>query len=198
MQVWDLLGEYQDWITTAEKTADPRRLSPFDVKPLLVLTENPDIQEEIFYTRQPVGSRMRIFGSANTLPIPSEPKEEHERLMATLPPEQLLSAPATNYRRWWNLSWHNVELNGQNEAGDWTAADDRRLRGLVDHAHKLGYWIRFYTLDGFAPAENKGWSRGYNFGTPKAAEERWKAAIAAGVDLIASDQYEELAKAVNR
>ena len=35
-------------------------------------------------------------------------------------------------------------------------ADDRRLRALVDHAHKLGYWIRFYTLDGFAPAESKG------------------------------------------
>jgi len=29
-------------------------------------------------------------------------------------------------------------------------------------------------------------------------ELRWKAAIAAGVDLIASDQYEDLAKAFGR
>ena len=36
--VWDLLGEYEAWITTAPKTADPHKLSPFDVQPLLVLT----------------------------------------------------------------------------------------------------------------------------------------------------------------
>src|SRR5690242_17291289 len=28
--VWELLGEYQDWITTAENTSDPNVLSPLD------------------------------------------------------------------------------------------------------------------------------------------------------------------------
>ncbi len=61
-----------------------------------------------------------------------------------------LIVPATNYRRWLNYSWHAVEPEGQPKAGDWTPADDARLKALVDGAHKLGYWIRFYTLDGYA------------------------------------------------
>ena len=86
-----------------------------------------------------------------------------------------------------------MEEGGQNKAGDWTSAADRRLRALVDHAHSLGYWIRFYTLDGFPPAESMGWDAGYNFGSRAAVLARWKAALAAGVDFIATDQYEDLA-----
>ncbi len=78
-------------------------------------------------------------------------------------------------------------------AGDWTNVDDRRLRTLVDHAHHLGYWIRFYTLDGFQPADGQGWDDGYNFGSREAVLARWKAALAAGVNFIATDQYEDLA-----
>ena len=191
--VWELLGEYQAWITTAVKTADPRQLAPFDPKPLLVLTEDSDQQEEVFFKQAPVGSRLRLFGSAHTKAIPSKPTAEHDRLLATLPPEQLLAEPPTNYRRWWNNSWFAVEQGGQHKAGEWTAADDRRLRALVDHAHRMGYWIRFYTLDGFGAGEDKGWGNGYNFGSREAVLARWKAAIAAGVNLIASDQYEDLA-----
>ena len=88
----------------------------------------------------------------------------------------------------------DVEEGGQRQAGSWTAADENRLRALVDHAHKLGYWIRFYTLDGFAPAANRGWSASYNFGSPEAVLPRWKAALAAGVNFIATDQYEDLSK----
>jgi hypothetical protein len=85
-----------------------------------------------------------------------------------------------------------VEEGGQTKAGEWTPASAARLRALVDHAHRLGYWIRFYTLDGFAAADNKGWGAGYNFGTHERAEARWKAALDAGVNLIATDQYEDL------
>ena len=90
------------------------------------------------------------------------------------------------------------EEGGQTEAGDWTPADAVRLRALVDRAHRLGYWIRFFTLDGFNPqdssdpATDHGWGAGYNFGSRAAVEARWKAAIDAGVDLIATDQYEDL------
>ena len=59
-----------------------------------------------------------------------------------------------------------------------------------------GYWIRFYTLDGFAPGESKGWDQSYNFGSREAAIARWKAAVAAGVNLIATDQYEDFKAAV--
>ena len=156
----------------------------------------PDEQEEVFFNEVPVGAKLRLFGSAHTKEIPSEPKAEHERLLATLPPQELLPERPTNYRRWWNNSWHEVEEGGQRAAGAWTAADDRRLKALVDYAHKLGYWIRFYTLDGFTPAESKGWDKGYNFGSRAAVEARWKAAMAAGVDMIATDQFEDLRAAM--
>jgi hypothetical protein len=158
-----------------------------------VITEDSDAQEEVFFREVPVGSKLRLFGSAHTEPVPGAGKE-HNRLLATLPPEKLLAAKPTNYRRWWNSSWFVVEEGGQHEAGDWTPADDRRLRALVDHAHRMGYWIRFYTLDGFAPGGDVGgWGNGYNFGSRDAVEARWKAALDAGVNLIATDQYEDLA-----
>ena len=194
--VWDLLGEYQSWISTAPKTADPHVLAPIEPRPLLVLTEESDAQEEVFYSALPVGTRLRLFGSAATNEVPAKSNAEQNHLLATLPPEKLLSTPPTNYRRWWNNSWFVVEEGGQREAGEWTAADDRRLRSLVRHAHQLGYWIRFYTLDGFQPNEGRGWEQDYNFGSRQAVMARWKAAIAAGVNLIATDQYEDLAAAM--
>ena len=39
-----------------------------------------------------------------------------------------------------------------------------------------------------------GWTPSYNFGSLEAATIRWRAAQSAGVDFIASDQYEECAK----
>ena len=194
--VWDLLGHYESWITTATKTADARELSPFDVKPLLVLTETADEQEEVFFREVPVGGKLRLFGSAKTNEIAAKDKEEHAHLMATLPPEKLLSTPPTNYRRWWNNPWGVIEERGPRHAGPWTAEDDRRLRAVTNHAHNLGYWIRFYTLDGFTPTENRGWDQDYNFGSQNAVTTRWIACIAAGVNLLATDQMEDLAAAV--
>jgi hypothetical protein len=52
--VWDLLGEYESWITTAPQTPDPNQLAPFRVGPLLVLTEDSDAQEEVFSSRYPL------------------------------------------------------------------------------------------------------------------------------------------------
>jgi hypothetical protein len=191
--VWDLLGEYESWITTAPQTADPHQLAPFDPKPLLVLTEDADVQEEVFFRDIPAGAKLRVFGSARTAQVHADSRAERNRLVATLPPEQLLVDRPTNYRRWWNNSWFEVEEGGQTQAGDWTPADARRLKALVDRAHGLGYWIRFYTLDGFGPPDDRGWDAGYNFGSLNAARVRWKAALDAGVDLIATDQYEDLA-----
>ncbi len=194
--VWDLLGEYEEWITTAPKGADPHELGKFDPKPLLVLTEDSDAQEEIFFQQVPVGSRLRLFGSAHTNMPADKSEQELVHLEATLTPEQLLTERPTNYRRWWNNSWYEVEEGGQPHAGDWTAEDASRLRALVEHAHRLGFWIRFYTLDGFTAPNKQGWFNGYNFGSLQAARIRWKAAVEAGVNLIASDQYEDLAKVV--
>ena len=195
--VWSLLGEYEGWITTARKTADPHELAPFDPKPLLVLTEDNDAQEQVFFKDVPVGAKLRVFGSAHTNKIPGASDAERAHAAATLPPEALLSERPTNYRRWWNNSWWEVEEGGQRRAGDWTSADDGRLRALVNRAHALGFWIRFYTLDGFTE-NGQGWDQGYNFGSRDAAMARWSAAMKAGVDLIATDQYEDLANLMHR
>lgn len=192
--VWDLLGEYEPWLSTAVKTGNPNELSPIEVKPILVLTEDSDAQQKIFFDDLPDGAKLRVFGSAHTHPVPKGmTRSEAMHWAATAPPQELLSEAPTNYRRWWNCSWYPVEEGGQTRAGDWTDADDKRLRALVDHAHQLGYWIRLWTLDGFKPADNRGWEQSYNFGSQQAVILRWKAAVAAGVNMIATDQYETLA-----
>ncbi len=178
-----LLHEYQDWLTTAPRTSD-NSPHPLDVKPILVLTGESDAQQKVFYDDVPVGDKILLFGAAHT---------NEKNPMAA--PEVLESDKATNYRRWWNNPWAVVEEGGQNKAGEWTKADNIRLRALVEHAHQNGLWIRFYTLDGLdnkADLSCHGWFSGYNFGSLSAAELRWRAALIAGVDYIASDQYETL------
>src|SRR3984957_18554804 len=120
--VWDLLGEYQDWITTAPQTSDPYQLALFDPKPLLVLTEDADIQEQVFFREIPKDERLRLFGSAKTAPLEAKSRQDRQPLAATLPPDRLLTTKATNFRRWWNNPWDEVEEGGQAKAGDWTPA----------------------------------------------------------------------------
>ncbi len=67
--VWNLLGEYQAWITTAPKTSNPGELAAFDRKPILVLTEDSDAQEEVFFNSLPPG---RVFDCSGPL-IPTYP-----------------------------------------------------------------------------------------------------------------------------
>ena len=66
----------------------------------------------------------------------------------------------------------------------------------MTRAHDAGLWIRFYTLNGHSPEHGKhmGYTPSYNFGSLEAVRHRWRAAIAAGVDFVATDQYEEFAK----
>jgi hypothetical protein len=112
--------------------------------------------------------------------------------------EALLTEPVNNYRRWVNGPWPVVELAGQNKAGEWTETKENRLQSLVSRAHMLGYWIRFYTLDGGSDEHFKkmGWFTGYNFGSQDAAMKRWNAAVRDGVDFIASDHYEDVAQTI--
>lgn len=180
--VWQMLSEYRDWLTTAPKTADASKVEALDVKPVLVLTGNPIEQERIFHDAVPAGERLLLFGAVAT------PKE----VTAATPPQVIVPGRATNYRRWWNNPWSVVEQGGQKQAGKWTGADQKRLRSLVKHAHENGLWIRFYTLNGHpleASRENQ-WSPGYNFGSQQAAEQRWRDCIRAGVDFVATDQFE--------
>ncbi len=185
-EIWNLLGEYEGWLCTAKKIATQSRVEKLDVRPVLVLTGDAESQERDFHDNIPAGSKLRLFGAA--------------RVVAgsrwDTPPEWMVPERADNYRRWWNNPWSVIEEGGQMKAGAWTREDNGRLRALVDHAHNYGYWMRFYTLDGATPERAKqfGMGNGYNFGSEEAAAERWRAAIDAGVDFVATDQYEEFAK----
>ena len=191
--LWNLLGEYEAWLTTAERTADGRP-APLDVKPVLVLTGDSDLQAQAFHDALPSGTRLRLFG-AIALRAPAveglTPEESLARFRAGLPDRPLPAA--TNYRRWWNAPWAVVEAGGQVKSGEWTAAENDRLRKLVGRAHEAGLWIRLWTLNGHAPGVDKQyqWSASYNMGSPAAAERRWRAAIDAGADFVATDHYEE-------
>lgn len=188
--LWKLLGEYESWITTARRGTDVQKVEPLDVKPLLVLTGDPEEQERVFYDEVPVGAKLRLFGAARVV---------HGSRWDTAP-EMMTPERANNYRRWWNNAWPVVEKGGQHNAEDWTAGDDARLRAMVTHAHEFGYFIRFYTLNGYTPEESAalGTERSYNFRSLDAAALRWQAAKRTGVDFIATDMYELVAEALRR
>jgi hypothetical protein len=182
--VWALLGRYRRWLTTAERSSDAARVAPLQVGPLLVLTGASDVQQRTFHDAVAMGDRLRLFGAIHGVADAD----------ADAPPR---ATPATNYRRWWNHPWRVVEVGGQAAAATWTPDEAGRLQRLVDDAHAHGLWIRLYTLNGHQ-GPREGWTNSYNFGSLAAAQVRWRAAAAAGVDFIATDQYAELAAVLAR
>jgi hypothetical protein len=182
--VWKLLGDHERWLTTAVRGNDISQTTELHIGPLLVLTGESNAQQSVFYDRVPAGKKLRVFGAAHV--VGRDPAAA---------PQALVPAHANNYRRWWNNPWAVVEAGGQPRAGEWTDRSAVRLQDLVRYAHANGFWIRFYTLDGGNEADfqSNGWFADYNFGSLAAAEARWDAAQAAGVDFVATDHYETLA-----
>jgi len=182
--IWSLLEEYSDWITSAPRLADIHTIAPLTVRPILVLTGESNSQKAVFYDQVPEGHGLLVFGATRTH------NENPRAAPAVLAPDK-----SDNYHRWWNNPWRVVEPAGQNHAGEWSPESEQRLTQLVRYAHERGFWIRFYTLDGEPRADESshGWFHSYNFGSLDAARLRWRAAIHAGVDFVAVDQYEDFA-----
>ena len=196
-----VLDQYDSWLTTAEKTSDIAKQSPLDLKPMMVLVEDKqnDIKQQFFYDKLPVGAKIRVFGSpAKPDPNPGHklPKQEATDRLAAIDPEQIVTAKADNYHRWWGSDWAYIEKGGQPHAGEWNKEKEAKLRRFVDYGHRLGYFVSLYCLDGFTEAENQGWDADYNFGSREAALIRWKAAIKVKADFISTDHYQELAKII--
>lgn len=188
--VLSLLHKYGGWLTTATRTGTPDVPSPLTLGPMLVLTGSNQQQEVDFHDAVPVGQQLLLFGAIADVSSPGTTPAERAANYATMAADAVIPVHQTNYRRWVNFPWSVVEAGGQSRAGDWTTVDNARLNALVSRAHAMQLWIRFYTLNGDAskPVE------GYNFGTPAAALARWKAAIEAKVDFLATDQYESFAQ----
>jgi hypothetical protein len=196
--VWDLLKQHRAWLTTADVSADPGHVNQVKRGPLLVLTENGDGQERDFTEWAGAEGSLLLFGS---IPAPvlraSDDPAERARILRAATPGELVPTAATNYRRWVNFAWGAIEEGGPSRAGAWTPDDQQRLDAVVSYAHRQGLFVRFYTLNGHTEAMNRGWTASYNFGDLEAARTRWRAARRSGVELIASDQYEELAAVLN-
>jgi hypothetical protein len=185
--IWSLLGEYEEWLTTAPRVGAPDQVEALRVGPVLVLTGSDSAQEAVFHDAVPIGARLRVFGAILPTVAPNGARAPRQN-------------GKTNYRRWSNNPWSVVEPEGQNKAGEWIPQDAERLQGAVRAAHDAGLWIRFYTLNGHSKedGERMGWTASYNFGSLEAVRIRWRAAIAAGVDFVATDQYEEFAQLSSR
>lgn len=193
--VWTLLGEYEAWLTTAPRTATPLRVEPLRAGPLLVLSGADSAQRRRFHDAVPIGALLRAFGAMEPAPVVGRTKAQRAGRAIRMTPAQHVPRSADNFARWVNFPWRVVEAGGQQSAGHWTRTDSLRLDALVRRAHRQGYWIRFYTLDGFAAGDDRGWTASYNFGSLAAVQQRWRAAVRAGVDFVATDQYEAFASA---
>ena len=196
--VYALLGQYESWLTTAPRTATPDVAAPLSVGPLLVLSGSSEAQRARFHDAVPVGQRLRAFGAIPSAVVPGATNEERAANLIRMPAEQVIAPKASNYARWVNFPWLVVELGGQTNAGDWSSTDAARLDALVTRAHAQNLWIRFYTLDGFLNGDGDGLTKSYDFGSDTAVKLRWRAAIEAGVDFIATDHYERFDSARRR
>jgi hypothetical protein len=173
------LDSHTEWFTSAPK-AEP---SPLSARRLTVCFTGSDRSKQHYDSLVPDGGvyrafRDRVFGGGNY----------YDDVKAYAPD------PATAFHRFLTLHWATVERAGPPTAGDWTPAEEARLRAMVEHLHGRGFRVRFYCLDrasssGMAP---------YRFSSDEAAVIRWKAAAKAGVDWAASDDYAEITRELGR
>ena len=110
--VWALLGKYESWLTTAERTATPKNAAPLRLGPMLVLTGSNDAQQVAFHDTVTIGQRLRLFGAIPDVRPPGANRAEQAKNYPTVPAATLIPAPPTNYRRWVNFSWAVVEAGG--------------------------------------------------------------------------------------
>jgi len=173
-QFKDFLDAHPDDFSSAPKAPD----SPLTTRWLTVCFSGSDAAKDAYDAMIPAGGtyrafRDRVFGAGA--------KYEAEIL-------DYVPGPATAYHRFLAFHWGAVEQGGPAAAGDWTPAEAKRLVALVELAHRRGFRVRFYCLNGHTGA-----SPGpYRFVDDASARVRWSAASSAGVDWIASDEYAEI------
>ena len=164
--VWDVLGEYQGWITTAVKTRRPA--------PSGALRTEAAAGADGRFRRAGRGLLQRSSGGCEAAALRLGPHEGHsvgaESAARPSARDPAAGGAAAGPAHELPAMVEQLMVRGGRRRTARRPAIGRRpttgaCSALVDHAHKLGYWIRFYTLDGFRAGEDRGWGDGYNFGS---------------------------------
>ena len=170
-----LLNRHRDLLTTFGQRGDPRAETPPRFGPLTVLLTGDNAAIAQFEKLTPPGEP--YLAMANREP----PDRKFQENVA-----DYFLDPATPFYRVFNFEWKHIERDKNRDAGPFTAAESARLAALVKLAHDKGYWVRTWTLN----ATNDDWGSDQCFGSKPALLERWRAALEAGLDMIATDEYE--------
>lgn len=178
------LDAHPDWFSSAPKAAE----SPLTSRRLTVCFSGIDGSKDLYDSLIPDGGVYRafrdtVFGAGGVV---------RDSVVDYAP------RPATAYHRFLAFHWGHVERVGPGaalaKAGEWTDDDAARLDALLDHAHRHGFRVRFYCLNGhLGPPGGP-----YRFANDDDARRRWHAASAAGADWIATDEYAEIVRALGR
>lgn len=169
------LRRHRKLVTACGRRGDPPQQTPLRWRPLTVLLTGDPAAIALFERLTPNGEPYLAMG--NREPVD---REFHESVAAYFP------GPATAFYRVFNFNWQYVELGPNPKAGAFTPAKRARLQAFVKTAHAEGYWLRAWTLN----ATDSFWGPGEDFGSKEALLERWQACLQAGLENIATDEYE--------
>jgi hypothetical protein len=167
----EFLDAHSEWFTSASKAA----ASPLTARRLTVCLSGSDRAKELYDELVPAGGEYRAFRDTVFGAVAG-----YRADVAAYAP-----AAATGYHRFLAFHWGHIERGGPAQAGEWTAEEAARLKGLVAHVHRQGFRVRFYTLNGHTGPLGGS----YRFSDDAATQIRWNAAASARADWVASDEY---------
>jgi len=139
-EIWKQVGQYEGWLTTAVKTSEAAKLSPLDVKPLMVVVNDKadSAQEEYFYKRLPAGGKLRIFGAAKTYtPARGGQKGQSPSVAVS---EIASNANARRFRTKANGPWsaRQVVATLRNPVYAGRFKDGKGVRPACHHSNRIG------------------------------------------------------------
>jgi hypothetical protein len=175
-QFKELLDAHAEWFSTAPKAAD----SPLTTRRLTVCFSGSEVAKNAYDALIPAGGTYRAFRDRVV-------SGRYEADVAAYIPES-----STPYLRFLAFHWGVIERGGPASAGEWTPAEMDRLSGLMSLAHRRGFRVRLYSLNGHTGPTGGS----YRFADDDTAKVRWVAAAAAGVDWVAGDEYKEMVDAL--
>ena len=176
------LDSHAAWFSTAEKPATGSAVTPMTVRRLTVCLSGSEAAKDAYDALVPPGGAYRAFRDR----VVGAGAAFESDVAAYVPSD------ATAYHRFLAFHWSAVERGGPFAAGEWAPADAERLASLMALAHRRGFRVRFYCLNGHTGLT----SSGYRFRSDADAKARWLASAKAGVDWVAGDEYPELVEAL--